>query len=417
MKKLFANKTLVVIAFIIIAIIGVSAYKIFGKKTTTTQYQTSTAEKGTMVSSVTASGNVAAGDTTNVTTTASGFVSQLYVKIGDTVTKGEKIADVTLDSDGQQRLASAYASYLQSQNQITSAQNTMYTLQSSLFSKWQTFTNLAENSTYTNSDGSPNTENRTLPQFIMAQDDWLNAQAQYNSQQNIIAQAQASANNALLAYQEAQPTIIAPSSGIITNLTIAPAIPITITTSTSNNSTSTTPKTVATVRLPEGHTLAVVNLSEMDSVKVKPGQKVTLTLDALPNQTFTGHVLIVDKSGAVSSGVTTYPATITFDSSSDNIYSNMGVNASIITNVQDNVILVPSAAVTTTSGTSTVKILKNGQASTITVTIGDSNDTQTAIMSGINEGDIVITGTTTAKTTTSATSAFSSIGRGFGGGR
>jgi membrane fusion protein, macrolide-specific efflux system len=421
MNKFLNTPKKVIIGVIAIALLALTGYKLFGSKTATVQYQTSTAAKGTMVSSVTASGTVAAGDTTNVTTTASGFVSTLYVKIGDTVTQGEKIADVTLDRDGQTRLASAYSSYLQSQNQITTAQTAMYSLQSSMFSKWQTFTNLAENSTYTNPDGSPNTGNRTLPQFIEAQDDWFTTQAQYQSQQNVIAQAQASANNASLTYQEAQPTIVAPSAGVITNLAIAPGVPVTVSTNTSSNSSSNsvTPLTVATIRLPQGHTLAVVDLSEMDAAKVKPGQKVTLTLDALANQTFTGKVLIVNTEGAVSSGVTTYPATIAFDTSSDSIYTNMGVNASIITNVQDNVILVPSAAVTTTGGASTVKVMKNGQVSTVSVTIGDSNDTQTAVLTGLNDGDTVVTGTTTAKTTASgAASAFSSIGGrgGFGGG-
>jgi multidrug efflux pump subunit AcrA (membrane-fusion protein) len=410
------NRLIAVI--ILISILGYTGYKIFGKKNATVQYQTATATKGTMVSYVTASGTIAAGDTNNVTTTASGFVTKLYVKIGDSVVQGQKIADVALDRDGQQRLASAYASYLQAQNQINSAQTSMYSLQSAMFGKWKTYTDLATNSTYTNSDGSPNISNRALSQFIIAQDDWLSTQAQYINQQNVIAQTQASANNALLAYQAAQPSIIAPSAGIITNLTIAPAVPITVTTSNSStNGTSTTPVTVATIKLPQGNTLAVVNLSEVDGNKVQPGQKVTLTLDALQNLTFTGHVLIVNTTGSVSSGVTTYPATIAFDTSSDKIYTNMAVNASIITKVQDNVILVPSTAVTTTNGTSTVRVQKNGQISTVTVTTGDSNDTDTAILSGLNDGDTVITGTTSASSTitTGTSSAFSSVNRGFGG--
>jgi multidrug efflux pump subunit AcrA (membrane-fusion protein) len=287
-----------------------------------------------------------------------------------------------------------------------------------MYAKWKTFTDIATNSTYQNPDGSANTTNRTLTPFTIAQDDWLATEANYKNQQNVIAQAQASANNALLAYQAAQPSIIAPSAGIITNLTIAPAVPITVTTSNSStNGSSTTPVTVANIKLPQGNTLAVVNLSEIDGNKVQPGQKVTLTLDALPDLTFTGHVLIVNTTGIVSSGVTTYPATIAFDTSSDKIYTNMTVNASIITKVQDNVILIPSAAVTTTNGSSTVKVQKNGQISTVTVTTGDSNDTDTAILSGLYAGDTVITGSNTASSssTSGASSAFSSVNRGFGG--
>jgi RND family efflux transporter MFP subunit len=422
MKTLFSSPKKIIISLVILTVIIFGGTKLFGKKTTTPQYQTDTATKGTLVTSVTASGNVSAGDTVNITTTASGFASQVYVKVGDTVVQGQKIADITLDRDGQQRLSSAYSSYLSAQNQLTSAQTSLYSLQSSMFNKWQSFKALAENSTYTNSDGSPNTENRTLPQFVISQDDWFATEAQYKNQQNVIAAAQANANNALLNYQIAQSAIIAPSTGVIANLTIAQGVPISITTSTSTstNTSSTTPKTVATIRLPQGRPLAVVSLAEVDAAKVKTGQKVTLTLDAFPNQTFTGKVLIVDTSGSVSSSVTNYPATIAFDTENDSIYPNMGVNASIITKVKDNIILVPSAAVQTSNNQSTVRIFKNGKVTTATVEIGDSNDTQTEIISGVNDGDTVVTGSTQAATaTSSSTSIFSAFGgnnRGGAGG-
>jgi multidrug efflux pump subunit AcrA (membrane-fusion protein) len=97
----------------------------------------------------------------------------------------------------------------------------------------------------------------------------------------------------------------------------------------------------------------------------------------------------------------------------------MAVDASIITTVKDNVILVPSAAVqtSTSTGQSTVCIMKNGAVSTVNVTVGASNDTQTEIDSGVSENDTVVTGTTTTAGTTSTgtTSIFSTLG-GRGGG-
>jgi len=80
------------------------------------------------------------------------------------------------------------------------------------------------------------------------------------------------------------------------------------------------------------------------------------------------------------------------------IYPNMAVNARIITTVIDNVILVPNAAIQTTNGQSTIRVMKNGQISEATVEVAGANDTQTAISSGLNEGDVVITGTTSSQT-------------------
>jgi len=90
------------------------------------------------------------------------------------------------------------------------------------------------------------------------------------------------------------------------------------------------------------------------------------------------------------------------------------VNAKIITNIIDNVILVPNAAVQTVNGQSTVKIMKNGKVSEVSVEVAGSNDTQTAITVGLNEGDVVITGTV-SPTVTSRTQQTSPFG-GFGGG-
>ena len=384
-------------------------------------YQTTAAVKDTLVTTVSASGTVSSGGSVAITTGVTGMVNQVYVKNGDTVTQGEKIADITLDRDSQQKQAEAWASYLSSQNQLNSAQASLFSLQSSLYGKWKIYTDLAENSTYTNGDGSPNTSERTLPAFTTVQDDWFAAEANYKNQQSVIAQTQAAITSSYYNYQLLSSTITAPESGTVQNMTIAAGVPL-FTQSSSSNSNSVVTQQVGTVNA-SGTVLAVVNLSEVDVASVTPGQKVTMTLDAFPNKTFTGKVLVINTNGSVSSGVTTYPATIGFDTAEKNMYPNMAVDAQIITSVKDNAILVPTGAIQTANGTSTVRVMgKNGQVSTVSVEVGGSNDTQTEITSGVNEGDEVVTGTTggTTAATSTGTSVFSSIGGrgggGFGGG-
>jgi multidrug efflux pump subunit AcrA (membrane-fusion protein) len=414
----YSLKKKIVISLIVLVVIGFIGFKLVGNKSQQPQYQTSPAESGTLITTVSASGNVSAGGTVNITTGVSGTVTQIYVKNGDPVIQGQKIADVALDRDSQQKQTQAWASYLSAQNQVNNAQTALYTLQSSMFTKWKAFTDKAENSTYQNPDGSANTSNRTLVDFSTTQDDWLAAEANYKNQQNSIAQAQASLTSAYYNYQLLASTITAPTAGVISNLTIAQGLPLTISSSSSSNSNSVTTQAVGTISLPEGGVQAIVDLAEIDAAKVTAGNKATLTLAAFPNKTFTGKVLILNTNGVVSSGVTTYPATIAFDTTEKNMYPNMAVDANIITNVKDNVILIPTAAVQTTNGASTVRILKNGKVSTVSVEIGDSNDTQTEITSGVNEGDEVVTSVINAKstTTTSTTSPFSAFGGGGGGG-
>jgi macrolide-specific efflux system membrane fusion protein len=107
------------------------------------------------------------------------------------------------------------------------------------------------------------------------------------------------------------------------------------------------------------------------------------------------------------------------DVSNSDILPNMTATANIISKVEDNVLLIPSSAVQTVGTASTVNVLKNGQVTSVSVQVGDSSDSQTAITSGLSEGDTVVTSTisTATTTTTSSSSPFSGGLRlgGFGG--
>ena len=53
-----------------------------------------------------------------------------------------------------------------------------------------------------------------------------------------------------------------------------------------------------------------VGFTETDAPKVHVGQAATITLDALPNQTFTGHVIELDTNSTLVSNVVTYYALV-----------------------------------------------------------------------------------------------------------
>lgn len=374
----------------------------FGNKQTSVQYQTSVAERGTLVTSISASGSITNGNKSDIVTAATGEVTKLYVKNGDTVLKGQKIAELSLDLNSMQTSASAWGAYLSAKNQLAAAKNNVYQLQAAEFAANQKLINDAVARGLTTDD----------PTYIQENAAWLMAETNYKNQDQVIQVAQIGLNNAAMALQNVSATITAPATGKVNNLVLAEGLLLT-STSSSSSSSSTTTKTVGQINLSGTKTLAVVNVSEIDAPKIASGEKVTLTLDSLPNKTFTGKVLGVNTSGQVSSGVTTYPASIVFDSADDSIYTNMGVTANIITLVKDDVILVPSAAVQTANGSSIVRIMKNKTVSTVGVEVGDSNDTQTEIVSGVNEGDNVVTSSTSATSAsrqTGTTSVFGALG-------
>jgi len=164
--------------------------------------------------------------------------------------------------------------------------------------------------------------------------------------------------------------------------------------------------------------IAEISLNEVDAAKVKAGQKVTLTFDAVPELEITGQVADIDSLGTVTSGVVTYNVKIVFDTQDDRVKPGMSVTASIITDAKTDVLMVPNSAVKTSGTQSYVLLFDQAPAGASSssqgvvsptpprnqqVTVGLSNDSMTEILSGLAEGDTVVTRTVTGTTTATPT--------------
>ena len=395
---------------VIVILVGIFFYSRISSSSKKPQYKTAQVTKGTLVVSLTETGQVSVSNKASIVTQASGIVDNVYVKTGDSVNAGDKIADVTLDTAGQQRQAQAWSSYLSAQNSLASAQANLYTLQNQLFVANQKFVN---DKGITN----PTDQDKQDPVYIEEQANWLAAEAAYKNQTNVITAAQASLNNASLAYQLTSGTITAPTSGTVGDLTITKGMQIGSTNTTAGSSNNLSNQQIASISTGNPNTVSV-SVAEVDAPQVKVGQDATVTFDALPNKTFTGKVIGINTTGTVTSGVTTYPAIITLDSSGADLYPNMSATANIITKIDNDVLLVPTSAVQTGGTGSTVRVLKNGQITTLPVETGDSSNSQTEILSGLSEGDTVVTGVISTGTGTSSSSPFGGglrVGGGGGG--
>jgi len=176
--------------------------------------------------------------------------------------------------------------------------------------------------------------------------------------------------------------------------------------------------------------LAEISLNEVDVAKIKIGQKSTLTFDAIPDLTISGVVADIDTIGTVSQGVVTYTVKISFDKQDERIKPEMSVSATIITDMKQDVLVVPNSAIKSQAGTSYVESFDKpltpptngliGSISTISpkkipVEVGLTNDSESEIISGIKEGDVIVT--RTILPTTGATTAAPSLFGGTGGNR
>lgn len=88
-----------------------------------------------------------------------------------------------------------------------------------------------------------------------------------------------------------------------------------------------------------------MTIDELDISKIKVGQKVSITADAIDGKTFSGHVEKISVSGSSENGVTSYPVTIAIDDPPESLLPGMNVNASIEVEAKENVLCIPVSAV------------------------------------------------------------------------
>lgn len=144
-----------------------------------------------------------------------------------------------------------------------------------------------------------------------------------------------------------------------------------------------------------GNQVASITLNEVDIAKVEAGQKAALSFSAVDGLTITGKVAQVGVMGSVSQGVVSYEVVIALDEVNPQVKSGMSVSAAVITQIKQNVLLAPSTAVKTANdGSAYVLMEPSGEGADAVpreqaVSIGLSDDQNTEIISGINEGDRV----------------------------
>ncbi len=155
--------------------------------------------------------------------------------------------------------------------------------------------------------------------------------------------------------------------------------------------------------------IAQISLNEIDAANIKVDQKVTLTFDALPDVSIAGKVAEVDTIGQASQGVVSYGVKIAFDTDIEEVKPGMSVTVDIITEAKQDVLVLPSSAIKFQGNTYYVELVEADEefnqqllanVSGIilptlpklqTIEIGLSNDLSTEVISGLEEGDIVVT--------------------------
>ena len=364
--------TAAILALIILIVINTKANGV--------KYETRKVKKCTITEVVEASGTVNPVNTVSVGSTVSGLIKEIYVDFNSVVKKGQILAQIDP--------ANFQASVDQATAQINNARASLANAQAVMEMSRKTYNR------YKNLYAKNFIAKSELDQ---AESDYLANLAQVNSAKAQIAQAQATYNTAMtnLGYTK----IIAPVDGTIISRDIDLGSPV-----------------AASFQAPELFTIAQdltnmqieVNVSEADIGKVKEGQDVTYTLDGYPDTDFTGKVTQVRISPTTVSNVVTYVVIVDVNNEDLKLIPGMTANVSIITDKKEDVLCVPNVALKYTPETSGQKyknqgiwLLQKNKPVRIDIEQGASDDSRFEVISDkIKEGDLVITGSTGGKKTT-----------------
>jgi len=444
-------KILIGVVALLLAGIGVYASTVYSKRGVIT-VQTGTVVKQDLTSLVTASGEIKPKNYINIGANAQGQLTKILVREGDSVRKGQLLATLeniqpTADVDMQKAVInSSEADSAASEAGVTAADENLHTMEAGIekdkadlermkadFDRSQSLFNehLLAKQDFEMKKFSYQAQVATLHEsemrLVQARAQREQTAAQLASAQKRIAQNRAGLVrfNDLLEKHNAY----APLAGVVTNLpvregeTVVPGV---------QNSAASTIMTIADMSL----ITAEVKVDETDIVNVKLDQVADITIDAIPNKTFKGHVTEIGNTAILrSTGVAAsqsaissqeakdFKVVVALDNPPDEIRPGLSCTAKITTAIRKSILTIPIQALTVrqkgqlepkpASGAKPPPVTKpdpvaekakkeeiqgvfvvaNGKATFRKVETGITGATDIEVLNGLNDGDTIITGT------------------------
>ncbi len=370
-------------------------------------YTTEPAATGTLSVTVSGTGNIDVLDTTDVWPAVAGTVATLRVKEGDIVEEGAVL--FTLEAtETEAAKARAYANLLQArqgviqaESQLLKARNNLDTLQERYYDQQKA------SSVQTTATAMQSQSEVTSADISAAKKDIEAATLGVES-------AKTNRTAASTSYEDAKDasgdlTVKAPRAGIVWSLDIE--VGDTVQTGSAGGSASSGAGTEAAagtssgtgsgaplVLAPSQPLGLVLSVNEVDVPSLELGQRVDIEVDALPDLALTGKVTEIVDAGTVNQGVVTYEISIALDVSDPGLKTGMSATAMIVTEVVKDALIVPNGAVKSDDQGEYVEVLDEGTEvpRRVAVESGLANATDTQILTGLSQGDRVVTLSTDA---------------------
>ena len=377
------KKTKILIFLLILGVGGYFVYdKFFNIKDEKVEFITKKAKKGSFSKKVDATGEIFATELIDVGAQVSGQIKKLYVKLGDQVKKGDMIASIDSSTqqnsiDNKEAQLAIYKAQLESAKVALNIAKTQFDRENALFSKNATSKQEFESAKNTFSANSAKIKE-------------LEAQIK----QTNIELSTAKIN---LGYTK----ITAPRDGTVVSVQVEEGQTV--------NANQTTPTIVNIADL--SRVKMKMQIAEGDITKIKVGTPVEYSILSEPTKKFQTTVSSIDpglttlSDGSYGSSSSSKSSLSSSSSSSAVYYYAQSIvdnkdgilrigmttqNELLIANVED-AIIVPSIGIKKDENGTFVYVLKDGKPVKTAVKTGIKDNLDTQIISGINEGDEIIT--------------------------
>lgn len=309
-KKYFKNSIIVLVAAIVV---------FFGYKYLTTEKKASIAvqtvklSKQNVTTSVTATGTVEPVDQVDVGTQVSGIINHIYADYNSPVKKGQLLAELD-KTNLQESVNNALAQYNASLNELNYYQQ------------------------------NNNRQNNMYKSGVISKADYEQAAYQVKNSQETVSQrktalAQARTN---LSYAN----IYAPIDGIILSREVEEGQTV---------AASMTTPTLFTIAKDITKMQVEANVDEADIGGVEVSQRVSFTVDAYPQEEFSGRVRQVRLSATTESNVVTYTVIIDADNPEQKLKPGLTATITIFTQELKDIDTVPASAIAFSPDTETLQ--------------------------------------------------------------
>ncbi|WP_313267362.1 efflux RND transporter periplasmic adaptor subunit [Epilithonimonas vandammei] len=309
-KKYFKNSIIVLVA----AIVVFFGYKYFTiEKKASIAFQTVKLSKQNVTTSVTATGTVEPVDQVDVGTQVSGIINHIYADYNSPVKKGQLLAELD-KTNLQESVNNALAQYNASLNELNYYQQNY------------------------------NRQNNMYKSGVISKADYEQAAYQVKNSQETVSQrktalAQARTN---LSYAN----IYAPIDGIILSREVEEGQTV---------AASMTTPTLFTIAKDITKMQVEADVDEADIGGVEVGQRVSFTVDAYPQEEFSGRVRQVRLSATTESNVVTYTVIIDADNPEQKLKPGLTATITIFTQELKDIDTVPASAIAFSPDTETLQ--------------------------------------------------------------